>query len=183
MTELLFTAFIVAVAAVVSLALAAPQRGGRRLMLVGLCAVTFVLTAALAEELLGHPKPIAVEWRSGEATVIAYDFDEGRAIYVWLAWPEEDVPRAYALPWDEHVAREIAEAQQGVDADGGEVVAALAGGRSDEPGERFENQSSGSTDGSLEDRDVMFYPVPHPKPPDKPEPDAARSYLFSPGKS
>ena len=183
MTELLFTVFIVVITAVISLALAAPQSGGRRLMLVGLCAATLVLTGVVTQEFLGRPKPIVIEWRAGEATVLAHEFDEGEAIYLWLLWPSEDFPRAYVLPWDARTAREITEAQEGVEQDGGALVTTVAGDRSERPGERQQAGTDGSIDASLGDRDLMFYAVPHPKPPDKPEADTARSTRFVHGDS
>ena len=183
MIELLFTGLILAVAAVTSLALSARQSAARRFILVGLCAATFVVTGVLAEEFLGHPKPIALEWRDGEATVIANSFDEGEAIYLWLLWADENVPRAYVVPWDEHVAAEIAAAVEGVEQEGGEVIASVGDDRPIPPGELQDDLASASSEASLEDRSLIIYRTPHPKPPDKPAPRSARTYTFGPGRS
>lgn len=183
MIELLFAGLVLAVAAVTWLALSARQSAARRLILVGLCAASFVLTGVLAEEFLGHPKPIAVEWRAGEATVVATSFAEGEAIYLWLLWPDENVPRAYAVPWDERVAAEIAAAVEGVEQDGGEVVASVGDERQTPPGELEGELEGGATEGSLENRELIVYPSPHPRPPDKPGPRSPQTYTFAPNRS
>lgn len=65
-------------------------------------------------ELLSRPKPVAAEWiqrQAEEAIVVSSVFQEGEAIYLWLQLPNKDEPRAYTLPWDEQLARQLAEAE------------------------------------------------------------------------
>lgn len=57
---------------------------------------------------LGHPKPAWVELSgSDEARLIAYQFDEGRAIYLWLQVQGVAEPVAYSLPWEEGKAAAV----------------------------------------------------------------------------
>jgi hypothetical protein len=61
-------------------------------------------------ELLGRPKPAALEWVRdfpGGATVIGYRLQEPEAIYLWLVFPDETEPRAYALPWNLGTAEQL----------------------------------------------------------------------------
>lgn len=66
-------------------------------------------------ELLGRPKPAALEWNDGVldgATVVARELRENEAIYLWLVPEGESVPRAYALPWSVEAARELEDAME-----------------------------------------------------------------------
>lgn len=77
-----------------------------------LLALALMVPAAIVgvHELLGRPKPVALEWVHdfpGGATVIGYRLQEPDAIYLWLLFPGETEPRAYALPWNLDTAKEL----------------------------------------------------------------------------
>ena len=116
--------------------------------------VTFALilagTYATATELLSRTKPISLEWverNAQSAEVLAYAWEEGVAIYIWLLLPGIGEPRAYALPWSLHTMRQL---QQGSE-EGGEQGFML----------------TLPFQWSWEDRESPFHPVPQPKMPDK----------------
>jgi hypothetical protein len=112
------------------------------------------LAYAGLSDLLSRPKPISMEWwlaHADEATVLAAVPEEGRRIFLWLALEGADEPRAYVMPWTREAAQQLQDAQEQAAQEGGEV-------RMQMPFER-----------SLEDAERMFYPVPQPAPPAKPE--------------
>lgn len=80
-------------------------------------------------EMLGRPKPMAVEWvadwaggsanqEDSDATVVAMRLSEGEAIYLWLETKDAPVPRAYALPWSLEQAKQLNEAMREAEANG-----------------------------------------------------------------
>lgn len=74
--------------------------------------------------LLSRPKPVALEWLhdiKSDARVLASSMREDERIYVWLQLADVDEPRAYALPWDEEVAKQLHGARQEAEARGTEV--------------------------------------------------------------
>ncbi len=84
----------------------------------------FLPTAyASVTDLLSRPKPIGLEWSEDivkEADVLAARIDEGEGIYLWLQVTHVQEPRAYVLPWDEKLARQLHKAlnkaeEQGAD--------------------------------------------------------------------
>jgi hypothetical protein len=119
-------------------------------------AAVFLPTAYFSlSEMLSRPKPVETEWlRRGlaEADVIGSQMREGKAIYIWLSMEGMDEPRAYTLPWNENVARQLHGAQRTAEAAGSRVKMRL-------PFER-----------SLDQRDRVFYANPQPPPPEKQTP-------------
>ena len=109
-------------------------------------------------EMLSRPKPIEIQWAMqelSEASVIGARLEEGEAIYVWLGIEGIDEPRAYALPWNDEMARQLHGAQRSAEQDGTKV-------RMRKP---FET--------SLDDREPVFYAAPPPPPPLKEAPAQA----------
>lgn len=109
---------------------------------------------ALAE-MLSRPKPIKIEWANealADAAVLASQMEEGRAIYLWLGIEGIEEPRAYVMPWDEQVARQLHGSQREANQTGAQL-------RMRSP---FES--------SLEDREQRFYAAPPPPPPLKEAP-------------
>lgn len=99
--------------------------------------------------LLGRPKPIDLEWTAHEpddTVILASQMVEGEAIYLWAALPEIPEPRAFVLPWDEELAKQLHEAQRTAEDSGGTVHAKLPRGDQHQAGER------------------MFYEAPPPPP-------------------
>ncbi|MCH6546587.1 MAG: DNA ligase [Deltaproteobacteria bacterium] len=87
-----------------------------------------------------------------EATVIGSQMVEGQAIYVWLGIEGVAEPRAYALPWDEKVARQLHGARRNAEASGTRV--------------KMRNPFEQSND----KRERIFYAAPQPPPPEKQRP-------------
>jgi hypothetical protein len=81
--------------------------------------LSLVLLAAAGAELLGRPKPYAIEWRkSPDAVMISWTYREGVAIWVWAQMPGDNEPRSYRLPWSDHGAQEFVRAVDEAGKDG-----------------------------------------------------------------
>ncbi len=103
-------------------------------------------------ELLSRPKPIDIEFinRNVEnAIVVGSHIVEDKAIYVWLILENMDEPRAYALPWNQTLARQLHEANREAEIEGGATLAHLP----------FEP--------NLDRTEPMFYPEPQERLPEK----------------
>ncbi len=103
-------------------------------------------------EMLSRPKPVSSEWARrelAEATVIGSQMVEGQGIYVWLGIEGVEEPRAYALPWDEKVARQLHGARRNAEASGAKV--------------KMRNPFEPSND----KRERVFYAAPQAPPPEK----------------
>jgi hypothetical protein len=106
-------------------------------------------------EMLSRPKPVGSEWARrelAEATVIGAQMVEGEAIYVWLGLEGVKEPRAYTLPWDEKIARQLHGARRTAEASGTKV--------------KMRNPFEPSND----QRERIFYAAPQPPPPVKQRP-------------
>ena len=106
-------------------------------------------------EMLSRPKPVGSEWARrelAEATVIGSQMVEGQAIYIWLGIEGIEEPRAYTLPWDEKVARQLHGARRNAEASGTLV--------------KMRNPFERSND----KRERIFYAAPQPPPPEKQRP-------------
>lgn len=171
-----FVGWVVATSALAFSAIGAPIHWGRRLTLVAILPVALGLGGWIMMTLMTGPKPHFLEWRDGETSLIAHNWIEGEAIFLWVRWPDESAPRAYRLPWSEETAEQIEEAQEAVEAEGGEAVVEFREGptgdlamvEGTESGERMDFELS------LEDRQPpTIYALPQPVPPAKPttEPD------------
>ncbi|MCG8355530.1 MAG: hypothetical protein MI920_08175 [Kiloniellales bacterium] len=147
--------FVVLGAIVAALANIAIWSGrGRRwkLFALALVAVFLPLSYLTVVDLLSRPKPVLVEWSppiSEETKVIAAKMEEDVAIYIWIDREGASDPRAYKLPWDEQMARELHEAQRTAEQEGGSVRVRLR-----QAAERIEGER-------------MFYAEPQEAPPPK----------------
>jgi len=106
-------------------------------------------------EMLSRPKPVGSEWARrelAEATVLGSQMVEGQAIFLWLGIEGIEEPRAYALPWDEKVARQLHGARQNAEARGTKV--------------KIRNPFEQSND----TRERVFYAAPVAPPPQKQPP-------------
>jgi nitrogen fixation-related uncharacterized protein len=165
--------------ATASLAFAGTGYVGRAI-LVCLVPVALSIGALLVFHLWTGPKPYQFEHRSGPTELLAREFREGDAIYMWLRWEEGDAtPRAYRFDWSEELAQQIEEAESEVAKEGGQVQVTfpeelLPGGDAENPppdGEMIELELMLS----LEDRPPpIVHAVPQPKPPAKPPPPPQR---------
>ncbi len=103
-------------------------------------------------DLLSRPKPASLEWwhRSAtEATVVGSRLREGEAIYVWIEMADTDEPRAYNLPWQQEMAKQLHGAQREADANGTKVQMRLP----------FADR--------VEGEEPLFYALPQPPLPPK----------------
>jgi len=100
--------------------------------------------------MLSRPKPVDFEWgrrELAEAAVLGAQMEEGKAIYLWMMLPDATEPRAYVLPWNKKMARQLRGAQQEARQSGARV-------RMRKPFER-----------SYDERKRRFYAPPPPPPP------------------
>jgi len=120
----LYGAMVLVAAALGAIAIGTPRRLALRAGAVVLSGMLMVVGYASFAELLGRPKPASLEWASaaaGEATVVASDMREGKAIYLWLRKDGADAPRAYVLPWSMQAGKALHRATAEAEAKGTEV--------------------------------------------------------------
>jgi hypothetical protein len=75
-------------------------------------------------DLLSRPKPASLEWwnrGASEATVLGSKLREGEAIYLWIELADTGEPRAYKLPWQQELAKQLYGAQREAEAKGTKV--------------------------------------------------------------
>jgi hypothetical protein len=113
-------------------------------------------------DLLSRPKPASLEWwhqDAQEATVVGSKLREGEAIYLWIEMTDTDEPRAYKLPWQQELAKQLYGAQREAQAMGTKVKMRLP----------FKDRT--------EARDPLFYAVPQPPLPSKQVEQAASRFF------
>ena len=138
-----------------TLSIWSPRKLGVKIIALTLAVLALPAAYASFTELLSRPKPLHLEWAQRtlpEATVLSAQLQEGKHIYLWLALPNLEQPRAYTLPWNEELAKQLHRAQQHAEEQGANV-------RMRKP---FEN--------SLDPNEPLFYAPPQPPPPAKSEP-------------
>jgi len=90
-----------------------------------LATALFIPTIYLSyTDLLSRPKPASLEWwnrDASEATVVGSKLREGEAIYLWIELADADEPRAYKLPWQQELAKQLYGAQREAQARGTKV--------------------------------------------------------------
>lgn len=141
------------------------SRNGRgRALILAMFALLLPAAYAAPASLLGHAKPVTLEWLGGkvkEATVLSATFKENDAIYVTLLWSQ--APNLYKLPWNRNMAEQLQQAMREADRNGTHPMMKL-------PFER-----------SWDDREPRFYALPQPKMPDKPNEDQGGVEFQHPG--
>jgi hypothetical protein len=103
-------------------------------------------------ELMSRAKPVSLEWARGHGgplKVAASHLRENEAIYLWVVFDGETEPRAYRLPWDLAMAKQLREAQ-------GQARRR----KSDVMMKSLKTKSASPTD-------RLFYAPPRPAPPPK----------------
>ena len=116
--DILFPLFAVAVALITTLYLIANARTRPfRLRVAALaCAAALMMLGYTGfVEILGRAKPVSNEWARRaveEATVLASNLSEGKAIYLWLKFDDTDGPKAYVLPWSKGAAKQLRKAER-----------------------------------------------------------------------
>jgi hypothetical protein len=139
-----------------TVALWAPRRMWVKLGALGVTAVFLPAGYFGLSEMLSRPKPVGLELTRlnlAEATVLGSRLDEDKAIYLWLGIPGVEEPRAYTLPWDQQLARQLQGAKRESEDTGVPV----------QMRKPFEN--------SMDQREKVFYTAPPPPPPEKAPPD------------
>ncbi len=118
-----------------------------------LATALFIPTIYLSyTDLLSRPKPANLEWwhrNATEATVVGSRLREGEAIYVWIEMADTDEPRAYKLPWQQEMAKQLYGAQREAEANGTKVQMRLP----------FADR--------VEEQEPLFYALPQPSLPPK----------------
>lgn len=129
--------------------------GLARLSMVGIFVLFIGLIFTSSSNLLGRPKPVALEWlapKVKEATVLSGHMVENEGIYLTLLWADSN-PRLYVLPWDQQTAEQLQQALREGEQNGTEV-------KIKQPFEPSEDDS-----------EPLFYASPQQKPADKPQPE------------
>ena len=131
-----------------------------------LATALFIPTIYLSyADLLSRPKPASLEWfnrDASEATVLGSKLREGEAIYVWIELADTDEPRAYRLPWQQELAKQLYGAQREAEAKGTKVQMRLP----------FTKRT--------EDQGPLFYALPQPpSPPKRAEQGTSRYFQHS----
>ena len=152
---MLFAVLTALVAILANIALWSPRRLRVKLGALATLLLFLPISYASLSEMLSRPKPIEYEWSRqdlAEATVLSSRLEEGKAIYLWLGIEGIEEPRAYVLPWDEQMARQLHGAQRSAEESGTRVQMRLP----------FED--------SQDRRDQLFYAMPQPPAPAKESP-------------
>lgn len=137
-----------------SVALRAPRRTAVKVLCVAGLAGFLPLALAGFADLLGRPKPLELLQDltdRPDVTVIASTMEEGNRIWLWVAFEASPEPRAFALPWDLELAKQLRKAQTEGERQGVKVrmrLARLKDRREDRP-------------------EPVFYAPPPPPLPDK----------------
>lgn len=159
---LLFAAAALLATCLASIAVWAPRRLSAKLLALASAALFLPLGYVAQAELLGRPKPVAMEWLAAAADVAVLGAVpvEGRHIFLWLRLDGEEAPRAYALPW----SRQLAEQLQS------------AGREAEQAGSEMRMRSPFAGEPSLDDQEPVFYAAPQAPMPPKAE--AAPAQIF-----
>lgn len=134
----------------------APRETSIKIAAIAVVGIFLPLSYASVSELLSRPKPVSLEWvrrAMPEATLLGASMREGTAIYLWLQIADTEEPRAYQLPWNKELAKQLQSAQR-------QAKKSKNGVRVRRP-----------FDGTIDPRERMFYAAPRPPLPNKPAPD------------
>lgn len=105
-----FCVLLALVAVLASIAVWSPRQARLRAVAVALVAAFVPVGYLTLTEILSQPKPMTHEWykrQVDEATLLSMSFDEGKAIYLWLALEGSREPRYYRLPWTPVLAQKL----------------------------------------------------------------------------
>jgi hypothetical protein len=112
-----------------SVAVRAPRPVAVKVLCVAGLAGFLPLSLAGFSDLMGRPKPVALMHEivdRPDATVIASTMEEGSSIWLWVAFEASAEPRAFALPWDLELAKQLRKAQADGERQGSKVRMRLA---------------------------------------------------------
>lgn len=137
---ILFVIIAVIAAMLANIAVWSPRRVRVKVGAVILAALFLPIGYATLIGLLSRPKPIELEWARPapeDTTVLASSLKEQEAIFLWLEVAGLEEPRAYRLPWDEQLARQLHDAQRAARQKGGNVRMRMRAGEGSPGGERM----------------------------------------------
>jgi hypothetical protein len=110
-----FIVFVALATVLANIGIWAPRKIWVRYSAVAVAALFMPAAYASVTDLLSRPKPASIEWlhrNTAEATVLSASIVENKSIYLWLQLSGETEPRAYVLPYDKKLARQLHEAQK-----------------------------------------------------------------------
>lgn len=121
----LYLVVLLLAAALASFAIWSPRRALVRgaALLVALTLIPVLYIHAMT--MLSRPKPLEFAWFERDveqAVVLATNFEEGKAIYLWLRFEGEREPRYFKLPWRQSAAERLEDVQEAATRTGGRVV-------------------------------------------------------------
>ncbi len=148
----LYALVICLAAALALISVWAPRKLWIKVTAVAIAALFMPLSYAAITDLLSRPKPVSLEWMrrsTPEAVLLGANLQDGKGIYLWLQLDGSTEPRAYRLPWNDELARQLYESQNRAEATGIPVYMR-------KPFERHWNEM-----------DPKFYPEPQKPPPAK----------------
>ena len=117
----LFTAVVLIAATLVGITVWARRAVWIKVSALVLAALLMATAYVGLVELLGKPKPVALEWAMQfvpEATVLGVSMREGESIYLWLQFDGGSEPRAYVLQWRMEIAKQLHQAMQRAETNG-----------------------------------------------------------------
>lgn len=162
-----FVVFIALATVLANIGVWAPRRIWVRYCAVGIAALFIPAAYASVTDLLSRPKPASIEWlhrNAAEATVLSASIVENKSIYLWLQLASEAEPRAYVLPYDKKLARQLHEAQKAAKKKGTKTRMKRPFARRRDPMEK------------------QFYAPPQPPRPEKAAPNQAPYIVVPPDK-
>jgi len=146
-----------------ALAIRWTSRGFVRVWYLLLALPAFGLAIGSPTQLMGLAKPVSLEWlknKAMQADVLAYYFEDGKAIDLLLLVEGDKTPTFYSIPWKEKTAQNLQDAwNQGKKNGTGIVMQPLPFGGSDGVPKFLKNLSA--TNGTV------FRVIPVPRPPPK----------------
>jgi hypothetical protein len=155
-------AFVVLAMGLAGLAGWSRRRLAPRVYAVSLFAALMVVGFGSLADLLGRPKPAQFDWfrdAGEELQVLGSDIRENEAIYLWVRQTPTDPPRAYALPWNMEVAKQLFGAQN----------------EAQESGRGVRMRGRMNPEAADDENEPVFYPDPQEALPPKQAPGLAAS--------
>ncbi|HUO56455.1 MAG TPA: hypothetical protein VMU27_03415 [Candidatus Paceibacterota bacterium] len=161
-----------------ALAIRWTSRGFVRVWYLLLALPAFGLAIGSPTQLMGLAKPVSLEWlknKAMQADVLAYYFEDGKAIDLLLLVEGDKTPTFYSIPWKEKTAQNLQDAwNQGKKNGTGIVMQPLPFGGSDGVPKFLKNllrirDSGGTSNVSTPSatNGTVFRVIPVPRPPPK----------------
>lgn len=117
----IFGAVVLLAAVLASISIWSPRKVSLKVCAIGVTAALMAVAYLGFTDLLSKPKPVDMEWAMRsmpEAHVLGSATQEGEAIFVWLQLDDITEPRAYRIPWDSELAKQLQEATRASESSG-----------------------------------------------------------------